>query len=417
MEKKKIRAIVRDISYSPSKRMAVFRSILPKRQPKIFRELSRHVQKSLVMQLNDAEMISILERMDPNEAADILRLVPVQKQKKLIEEVNTQMSSNINMLLSFEPNTAAHLMSLDYVLADKKDSIRTIFEKVDIHEKRTGKFPIVLVAEDHRLLGYIPGYKLGLAKLNETAFKYVKKIATLSYDTGEKKVLKFFMKNPHAKVVVLGKNENVLGIIFSDDIIRLLRKQESASLYNFAGVSDEESIFDTVRRKVEFRYKWLILNLGTAFLAAMTVSLFESTIAKNVLLAVYMPIVAGMGGNAGTQTLAVMVRGMAFNKLGWKEIKITLRNEIMAGFLNGLMNGLIVFTIVLLVNKNIMVASVLGVAMIINLMVSGTFGTLVPVLMKKLKKDPASSATIFITTATDVLGFLAFLGLATLILR
>jgi magnesium transporter len=112
-----------------------------------------------------------------------------------------------------------------------------------------------------------------------------------------------------------------------------------------------------------------------------------------------------------------MVRGMSFNKLGWREIKITLKNEIIAGFLNGLLNGLIVFTIVLLFNKNIKMAMVLGIAMIINLMIAGTFGTLVPVLMKKLKKDPASSATILITTATDVLGFFVFLSLASIFLK
>jgi magnesium transporter len=296
MKKRKIKSIVRDISYKASKRLILFRSLTPKTKLCIFKELSKHIQKSLIMELTDGEIISILERMDPSEAADILRMLPKAKQKKLMEEINDQMSSNINMLLSFEPNTAAHLMSLDYILVEEQESIRTIFKKINIHEKRTGKFPIVLIAKDNKLLGFIPGYKLGLAKLNEKAGRYVKKIATLSYKTDEKKVLRFFMKNPHAKVVVLGESKNVLGIIFSDDIIRLLRKQESASLYNFAGVSDEESIYDSVNRKVQSRYKWLILNLGTAFLAAITVSFFESTIARNVLLAIYMPIVAGMGG-------------------------------------------------------------------------------------------------------------------------
>jgi len=417
MKKRKIKSIVRDISYKVSKRLMIFRSLTPKTKLRIFQELSKHIQKNLIMQLTDSEIISILERMDPGEAADILRMLPKVKQKKLMEEINDQMSSNINMLLSFEPNTAAHLMSLDYILVESNQTIRTIFKKINIHEKRTGKFPIVLISKDNKLIGFIPGYKLGLAKLNEKAERYVKKIATLSYKTDEKKVLKFFMKNPHAKVVVLGESKNVLGIIFSDDIIRLLRKQESASLYNFAGVSDEESIYDGIKRKVQSRYKWLILNLGTGFLAAITVSFFESTIARNVLLAIYMPIVAGMGGNAGTQTLAVMVRGMSFNKLTWREIRITLKNEMIAGLVNGFVNGLIVFTIVILFNKNIVMATILGIAMIINLMIAGTFGTLVPVLMKKLKKDPASSATIFITTATDVLGFFVFLSLASIFLK
>jgi len=225
------------------------------------------------------------------------------------------------------------------------------------------------------------------------------------------------MKNPNTKVVILGQNQNILGIIFSDDIIKLLRRQESASLYTFAGVSQEESVFDNVDRKIKFRYKWLILNLGTCFLAAMTVSFFEKTITRNVLLAIYMPIVAGMGGNAATQTLAVMVRGMAFKQLDWRDIKRTLKNEVLAGFYNGILIGSIVFSISMYLNKNFIISLVLGLAMITNLVVSATFGTLVPVFMKKIKKDPASSATIFITTATDVLGFFVFLGLATILLR
>jgi magnesium transporter len=134
-------------------------------------------------------------------------------------------------------------------------------------------------------------------------------------------------------------------------------------------------------------------------------------------LAIYMPIVAGMGGNAATQTLAVMVRGMAFKQLDWRDIKRTLKNEVMAGFYNGLLIGSIVFSITMYLNRNLVISFVLGLAMVTNLVVSAIFGTLVPVVMKKLKKDPASSATIFITTATDVLGFFAFLGLAAILLR
>jgi magnesium transporter len=207
-----------------------------------------------------------------------------------------------------------------------------------------------------------------------------------------------------------------LGIIFSDDIIRMMQDEESASLYDFAGVNEEESVYDSSQRKVKFRHRWLIVNLGTAFLAAFVVSLFQNVIEKEVLLAIYMPIVAGMGGNAGTQTLAVLVRGLSNNDLGWKEISKTLRNEVKAGFINGLMIGVMVFLIVLLFNRNLLVGLILGIAMVSNLMTSAFFGTLVPVMMKRLGKDPASSATVFITTATDVLGFFVFLGLATILL-
>jgi magnesium transporter len=418
MEQKKIREIIREISYSnPKKRADIFRNVMERRQPMVLKKLSKYVQSNLVMSLNDSEIISILEKLDPNDAANILRYLPKNKQKGLIEEINSQMSSNINMLLSFEPHTAANLMNMDYILVDKEEKVSEVLEKIKEYEKNRSKFPVVLVEKKKNFLGFVPGHKLVLARKNDPIRKYTKKIATLPYNTKEKEVLKFFMKNPNTKVVILGQNQNILGIIFSDDIIRLLRRQESASLYTFAGVSQEESVFDNVDRKIKFRYKWLILNLGTCFLAAMTVGLFEKTISRNVLLAIYMPIVAGMGGNAATQTLAVMVRGMAFKQLDWRDIKRTLKNEVMAGFYNGLLIGSIVFSITMYLNRNLVISFVLGLAMVTNLVVSAIFGTLVPVVMKKLKKDPASSATIFITTATDVLGFFAFLGLAAILLR
>lgn len=167
---------------------------------------------------------------------------------------------------------------------------------------------------------------------------------------------------------------------------------------------------------VKFRYKWLIINLATAFLAAFTVGQFESVISKYVLLAVYMPIVAGMGGNAATQTLAVLVRGITLKQISLATAFRTLRNEVKAGLANGLINGFLVAFVVLAKDHNWKIALILAMAMVINLVVAAIFGTLVPLIMSRLKKDPASSATIFITTATDVLGFLVFLGLATIIL-
>ena len=135
-----------------------------------------------------------------------------------------------------------------------------------------------------------------------------------------------------------------------------------------------------------------------------------------VLLAVYMPIVAGMGGNAGTQTLAVVVRGLALKEIGSKKAKKIIINEVIAGAINGTINGVIVAVVAILFNKNPLFGLIVGIAMVINLIVAGFFGTIIPLIMKKLKKDPASSATIFITTATDVFGFFVFLGLASILL-
>lgn len=412
----KLDQLVKQISYNAKNRISLFREQPFSVQVGAFKQLSAYVKKELIKQLENAEIVALLEKFDPDEVTAVLQLCSKKRQAKLVAELTAQMQADVSMLLDFEPNTAAQLVNLNYVFVAHDQTVATVAEKVKNHEKRTGKHPTILVLDQQVLLGILPGSSLALSKPHELVTSYVKKVPTLKYSTSQKKVVRFFKRNPHSQAVVLGKNDNVLGIIYSDDIIRLLNEQDSASLYDFAGLDREESIYDSPKRKINFRYRWLLLNLVTSFLAASTVGLFEDVIAKEVLLAVYMPIVAGMGGNSGTQTLAVMVRGLAFHDLTWVEIGRTLMSEVAAGFFNGLLNGLIVFAIVTFIQQNLLVGIVLGVAMVTNLVIAATFGTLVPVVVSKLGKDPASSATIFITTATDVFGFLAFLGLAAFLL-
>jgi len=249
------------------------------------------------------------------------------------------------------------------------------------------------------------------------ARNYLSTISTIDHNSSHEQVIEVFERLPHNKLAVIGRTGSVIGIIYSDDIIKIIKEQSDSSLYDFAGVNNEETVSDGVLKKVKSRYKWLIINMGTAFLASFTVKMFESTIDKFVLLAVYMPIVAGMGGNAGTQTLAILVRGIALKQIELKTALPTLRREVLAAICNGLINATIVATIVMILHGDIRLAVVLAFAMVFNLMVAGFAGTLIPLIMNKLGKDPATSATIFITTATDVLGFMAFLGSATLILQ
>lgn len=416
MKKNTFKSLLHEFSYYPAKRMTLFRELSPEEQYKIINKLTPYIRQEILKRLEVEELRVLLEMFDPVEATDLLQLLPKKKRETVVETLNESLKRDLSLLLSFDPDTAAGLMNLNYVQVDKDCTIEQVAGKVKLHEERTGKLPLVLTFDKDTLTGFLPIHKLVLARPHDKVQNFIKKIPTLKQSATQEQVLNFFRSNPHRKAVVLGERENVLGVIYSDDIIRLLQKQESASLYDFAGVREEESVYDTMKRKVKFRYKWLMLNLGTAFLAAFTVGLFEKTIASQVLLAVYMPIVAGMGGNAGTQTLAVMVRGLSTQEIGRQEILHVLKNEVGAGFINGLINGLIVFLIVLLFNQNMMVATVLGIAMVVNLLIAATFGTLVPVVMEKLGKDPAASATIFITTATDIFGFMAFLGLATLLL-
>lgn len=378
--------------------------------------LTKHVQFDIASKLNKEELVNILESLDPDEATDILRLLPENKQAVMVEELNQQLRNSISILLQFDPETAAGLMSVNYIKVEDEETIATISKKVNIHERRTGKVPVILVTRMGKLSGFLPGYRLGLGHSHDKAKKHLKKIKSIKHNARSEEVLDLFRRHPHNKIVVVGASKNVMGIIYSDDILNVLREKQAASLYDFAGISQEESVYDTTRRKVHYRYKWLIINLGTAFLAAFTVGLFENTISKYVLLAVYMPIVAGMGGNAATQTLAVLVRGIALKQIDLRTMWRTLKNEVGSGFINGLINGVIITAVVAIKDNDLKIALILSLAMVINLLIAAFFGTLIPLIMKRLDKDPASSATIFITTATDIFGFIAFLGLATIFL-
>jgi magnesium transporter len=217
-------------------------------------------------------------------------------------------------------------------------------------------------------------------------------------------------------MAVLDDDESILGVIDTEDLHRVIEEEAGETLYEFTGVQEEESVLDGPLSKVRHRYKWLISNLGTAFLAAGAVGFFEDTIAAFTLLAVYIPVVAGMGGNAGTQSMAVTVRGIAFGQISLATGNRAIINEVIAGGANGLITGVLVAAIATVFNQSPLLGLVLGVSMVLNLVIDGFFGTFIPLTLDRIGKDPATSATIFITTATDVLGFFIFLGLAQAVL-
>lgn len=416
MTHKNIQSLADKIRHHPNDRISIFRSVNPLTQSLIIVGLSRPIRYDILTKLHHDEIVQLLGELDPDTATDLLQLISHHKQSSIIRELDENQANDITKLLPFNPDTAAGLMSLDYIISDEATTISDVARHFKVHERRTGRQPTMILTSEGKVIGYLPGYQLGLARPSERVGKYRRKMITVRHAASTDDVVNLFRIHPHDKAVVLGETDNVMGIIYSDDVLRVLKEQQSASLYDFAGVHDEEDVTDSASRKIQSRYKWLIINLGTAFLAAFTVGLFEDVINKYVLLAVYMPIVAGMGGNSATQTLAVMVRGIALRQISFKTAWPTLKNEVKAGIVNGIINGILVALVVYLVNGDAIIGLILALAMVINLVVAATFGTLVPLIMRRLGKDPAASATIFITTATDVLGFFAFLGLASLIL-
>jgi magnesium transporter len=408
--------VIDQLTHSKANRLNLFDSIDKRLQGFVLTKLKPKIQREILSTLEIADIVEILNPLDPDKATNILRQVDEKSAKEIVEKLNKNIKTKTEFLLKFSPSTAAGMMNLDYILVDKDSTRDQLVKDIKVHEKRTGKFPAIFIVDEGKLMGEIPGHDLILYEEGESLSKYFKKFTSIKYDSDERKVIDSFSKHPHNKIVVIDHDKSVIGIIHSDDIISVINKNSSSGLYNFAGVHREEDALDSAWTKVKFRYYWLIINLATAFLAASVVSMFEDTISKFVLLAIYMPIVAGMGGNAGTQTMAVAVRGLVLKEIELKTGGKFIVNEVIAGAINGVINGIIVAVIATLWGGNAELGLVLGIAMVINLVIAGFFGALIPMVMKALGRDPASSATIFITTATDVLGFLVFLSLAKLIL-
>lgn len=405
-----------DIQFRKDTRTKLFLELEQDKRVEMLQSVTPSVRRDLLQRMPDEELCNLLQAISPDEATDMLQTISKGKREKVLNLLSGELKDSLSTLLAFDPETAAGLMTLDYIQVTSKDSIEAVANRFANHERQTGRPPVIIIVDEGKLVGFLPGHQLGLAAKSERIGKYSRRMPSISYAANHRAVVALFRAHPHSKVAVLNDKDEVVGIIYSDDVLRLIQDQQASTLYNFAGIVQSESVTDSAKNKVHNRYRWLIINLATAFLASFTVGRFEPVLSKYVLLAVYMPIVAGMGGNAATQTLAVLVRGIALRQIELRTALKTLRNELGASLINGLINGVLVALVVVIINRDIKIALILAMAMVINLLVAGFFGTLVPLIMQKLGKDPATSATIFITTATDILGFMAFLGLATIIL-
>jgi magnesium transporter len=361
-------AIHRRLERAKKNRLDIFRRLSEVEQAVSLLRVSPKVQREIMSHLDDAELLELLTHLDFQQTTTLLRRIDSKRAGKVLSQLNKTVRDKVEYLLRFNPRAAAGLMNLNFVSVAANSRFRDVSKALEEEERASGKFPTILVMEGGHLLGELPGHELVWGKPAEHILPKVKRISTLAYDTPEREVMQSFLRHEHGKLAV------------------------------------------------KYRYKWLIINLGTAFLAAGVVSLFEGTLSRFVLLAIYMPIVAGMGGNAGTQSMAVAVRALTLKEIDIHTARAFVLREMAAGAVNGAINGLIVAAVATFFNQSPMLGVVLGVAMIINLLIAGLAGALIPVIMKQLGKDPASSATIFITTCTDVFGFFVFLGLATLLL-
>ncbi|MFB6345679.1 MAG: magnesium transporter [bacterium] len=383
---------------------------------RVFFQLPDQLQETIVEDMDRNQLEDFVRRLDPDEATDVLSLTDEEIRESVLQTLDSNRREKLKFLLEFRPDSAAGIMDLDYITVNQETTLDAVSERVRRHEERTGRFPKIFVRSDD-YIGQLPAEALAFDEEESTSLMdHVSEIPTVRPNDPDSSVIDVFHSNPEKDIAVVDEEDEILGVIHSADLLKLIEEEAGETLYEFTGVSEEESVLDGPLVKIKRRYRWLILNLGTAFLAAAVVGLFEETIAAFTLLAVYMPIVAGMGGNAGTQSMAITVRGIAMDQVSLATGGRVVFNEVIAGAANGAITGALVAGIATVFNQNWVFGVVLGVSMILNLVIAGFFGAVIPLVLDKLKFDPATSATIFITTATDVLGFFIFLWLAKVVL-
>lgn len=379
--------------------------------------LNRKSKKTIIPQLNSLTIARFLHFMIyENDAADILQFLPEKKQKEILENLQPAKRVSIEKLLKYEPDTAGGIMDLNFIILKDIYLLQETRKEIEKYEKEFNKLPAVIVEDENKkIIGYLPIQKLLFAESKEEIKKFAVPIHLVEAHLAKEELVKKIESNE--KVIgVTNEKKGLIGIITIEDLAKISFREATEDLYSFAGVKKEEEIFDSPLVSVKMRYRWLIVNLGTTFLAAAVVGLFQDTISKLVILAAYMPIVAGMGGNAGIQTLAVVVRALALGEVTLKNSWSILRKEVATALGNGLIIGAVASLAAIFWNANPALGLILVAAIMLNLIVAGIFGALTPLLLKFFRIDPALASSIFITTATDVFGFLAFLGLARIFL-
>ena len=410
-------AFARRMTYRPEKRLELFNSLSLPAKSAVFNILSPVIRQEILDAVSFNDAVDLLDHLDPRRVHHILSKMKDKKRRdRLLGRIKADQYEKIDYFLRFHPQATVSLIHLNYVYLPDTTTIGDTAVVIEDHLRNTGKIPVILINHDGELIGEVPLNTLVRERNTAKLKNYVRPVKLVPYNAERQDVLSLFMASPHAKVVVTDNDGSVLGVVYSDDVIDLLDLQPAVSLFSFANVESSERPFDDMWSKVKSRYRWLVINLATCFLAAGVVKVFDGTVDALVILAVFMPIVAGMGGNAATQTLAVMVRGITVGEITLKNSKKAVINEVLAGGINGLITGVILIPVALLLGVDFSVALIGAAAVVFGLVIAGFFGAVIPLVLKHLGKDPATSAGILISTATDVLGFLFLLGAATFFL-
>jgi len=381
-------------------------------------ELGPEGGAALLADRSAEEIARLLHDLPSDDAAAIIDNLPEPVSAAVLELIEKRPGDEVGELLEYAEQTAGRIMN-PKVFALSEDmtageAITTLQGSRDVEMV----FYLYVVDLRRHLVGVISLRRLLLVS-PATPLKRIMTtdITSVRTDTDQEEVARLVASYNLLAIPVVDEENKLVGVITVDDVIDVIKDEATEDVYRLAGVAGDDRVFSTARESLRKRVPWLQVNLVTAFIAASVVAIFEGRIKSVPALAVFMPVVAGMGGNAATQTLTVIVRGIALGELTWANSRKALFKEAAVGIGNGVACGVVGALVVWLWKGNIWLGGILCAAMIINMFVAATAGTLIPLALRALKVDPALASSVFITTLTDVFGFLSWLGLATLFLN
>jgi len=385
--------------------------------PDIFVELNESIQAEIFLLLSTDSIASLLKKLESDNALKILENLDKSKKKTVLDKLPPKDRFLLEEGLSYPVDTAARIMQREFTAIPSDWSVGQTIDYLRENKDLPEEFlEIFIVDSDFKPVGTVPSSKVLRTSRDTRMNSIMREVQVLIPVNMDQEEVGYTFENYNlTSAGVVDKNNKLVGMITSDDILTVLKEEAEEDVLRLAGVGDEV-ITDSVIKKTKRRFNWLLLNLFTALLATWVISLFGATIEQMVALAFLMPIVASMGGNAGMQTLAVTIRAIATKDLSSSNFKNIVGKEFIIGILNGIIFAIITGLIVQLWFKDINLSILIGVSMILNMIVAGLFGILVPVSLKKFKIDPAIASSVFVTTITDVIGFLSFLGIGALFL-
>jgi len=380
--------------------------------PEIFIELNESIQTEIFLLLSTDSIASLLKKLESDNALKILENLDKEKKETVLNKLPPKDRFILEEALSYPEDTAARIMQKEFTAVPSNwlvgQTIDYLRENKDLPEDF---LEIFIVDSDFKPIGTVPSSKVLRSARESKMISIMSETQVLVPVNMDKEEVGYTFENYNLNSAgVVDKNNKLVGMITSDDILTIVKEEAEEDVLRLAGVGDEE-ITDSVLKKTKRRFNWLLLNLFTALLATWVISIFGATIEQMVALAFLMPIVASMGGNAGMQTLAVTIRALATKELSSDNFGKIISKEFIIGILNGIIFAIITGLIIQLWFKDFNLSILIGISMILNMVVAGLFGILVPISLKKFKIDPAIASSVFVTTITDVIGFLSFLGL------